>query len=314
MVNKLCVYTVLIGDYEQLTEQPVFNKSNVDFICFTDNKNLTSPSWTIRYVSPIFPMDAARSSRLIKICPHRFLKEYDISLYIDNSIELKKTPEDIYRDLMIDDEVEMISIKHSLRETLLDEFVVVIQYQLDNLNTILEQLNAYSLVHPNVLSEKPFENGFILRRHNNPRVIQAMEDWIAHVFRYSRRDQLSLNYCLKNNALNLRAIDVDIRNSEYCRVLGTERNTTRARESALLSTISNYLAINSPSAELREKDKLIAIQTGQLKEIYDSRAWQLINRLWKIRTFLLPHNSKRESAAIKFLHFIRNVNQQKNGE
>ena len=326
MINKLCVYTVLIGEYEQLNEQPISSQSSVDFICFSDNKNLTSKTWDIRYVAPIFPIDSVRSSRLVKICPHRFLREYDISLYIDNSIILKKTPEEIYHNLMADEKIEMVSLKHSFRETVLDEFIAVIQLQFDNLNTILEQLNAYSLVYPDVLNEKPFSNGFILRRHNNHQVIQVMEEWVAHVFRYSRRDQLSLNYCLRNKKLNLYAIDIDIRNSEFCHQFSTGRDTIKTRNLALLSTISNYLAVNSPSAQLHEKEQLIqtmsaqlhekeqliqtlSAQAYQLGEIYNSRAWQLIGGLRKLRVLLIPNHSTREKMVKKLLNIVRNIRQ-----
>jgi hypothetical protein len=327
MINKFCVYTVLIGEYEQLNEQPISSQSGIDFICFSDNKNLTSQTWDIRYVAPIFPMDSVRSARWVKICPHRLLREYDISLYIDNSIILKKTPEDIYHDLMADDEIEMVFLKHSFRETVLDEFIAVIQLQYDNINAILEQLNAYSLVYPDVLNEKPFSNNFILRRHNNYQVIQFMEEWMAHVFRYSRRDQLSLNYCLRNKKLNLRAIDIDARNSEYFQWPVTNgRDPIQTRDLAFLSTITNYLAVNSPSAQLHEKEQLIqtmsaqlhekeqliqtlSAQAYQLGEIYKSRAWQLIGWLRKLRVLLIPNHSTREKMVNKLLNIVRNIRQ-----
>jgi hypothetical protein len=303
MKNKFCVYTVLIGEYEQLNEQPISSQTAADFICFSDNKNLTSQTWNIKYVEPIFPMDSVRSSRWVKICPHRFLQEYDLSLYIDNSIILKKTPDDIYQDLMADKEIEMVLLKHNSRETVLDEFIAVIQLQFDNINTVLEQLNAYSLIYPDILNEKPFLSGFLLRRHNNRQIIQLMDEWAAHVFRYSRRDQLSLNYCLRNKKLNLRMIDMDVHNSEFFRYpVSIGRDTVRTRNLALLSTISNYLAVNSPSVQLREKEQL-------LKEIYSSSAWQLINMLWKLRVLLMPHNSTREKMLKKLLHMVSNIRQ-----
>jgi hypothetical protein len=297
MTNKLCVYTVLIGEYELLNEQPISNQSGVDFICFSDNKNLTSKTWDMRFTAPVFPMDFARSSRLIKICPHRFLGEYDLSLYIDNSIILKRTPEDILHDLMPDEETEMVSIKHSFRETVLDEFLAVITAQLDDLNKVLEQLNAYSLVSPDILNEKPLSNGFILRRHNNPRVIQVMEEWVAHVFRYSRRDQLSLNYCLRNKELILSKINLDFSNSEYCRQLSLGRDAIRARDQALLSTITNYLNLNSPSYQSQR-------QADQLSELYKSRAWRLIVVLRRLRLLLIPINSTREKMVNRLLHIV----------
>ena len=40
------------------------------------------------------------------------------------------------------------------------------------------------------------ETNVILRRHNQPQVIALMKKWWAELERGSRRDQVSLNYCM----------------------------------------------------------------------------------------------------------------------
>ena len=43
-------------------------------------------------------------------------------------------------------------------------------------------------------------SGVLFRNHNNPQVIQVMNDWYNEIIKYSKRDQLSFNYvCWKNN-------------------------------------------------------------------------------------------------------------------
>ncbi|RYF28092.1 MAG: hypothetical protein EOO23_07605, partial [Comamonadaceae bacterium] len=83
--QTLCIYTVLIGNYESLNEQPMALSSDIPFICLTDNPSLKSESWTIVQVPTAFPMDPIRSQRILKICPHRVpaLSAFDQSLYID---------------------------------------------------------------------------------------------------------------------------------------------------------------------------------------------------------------------------------------
>jgi len=49
MKNKLVVYTALFGDYDDLIE-PKEKFEGCDFICFTDQKHLTSDIWEIRLV------------------------------------------------------------------------------------------------------------------------------------------------------------------------------------------------------------------------------------------------------------------------
>ncbi len=79
------VYTCIMGGYEALMEQPVAADSGTDFVCITDDPTLRSEKWQIRTVESALPMDSARSSRAPKILAHRFLPDYDESLYVDNT-------------------------------------------------------------------------------------------------------------------------------------------------------------------------------------------------------------------------------------
>ncbi len=320
MKPNYCVYTVLIGDYEQLNEQPIRKDSSIDFFCFTDNRTLVSESWNIIYIDPIFPMDSVRSARLVKICPHRFLKAYDEFLYIDNSMVLKQTPEEIYGELMQDGNTDLVVLNHNYRKTVLDEFAAVIQLQYDNLNTILEQLNAYSLVCPDVLDETPIQSGFLFRKHNDDNVIVTMEDWLGQVFRYSRRDQLSVNYCLRKSNLRVRKIDCDVFNSKYFQYpVGGGRDPERTKRMGALSTISSYLIRTQRMAEIeglksRLKEHLDQEQamqarekggremgreeegqalTAKVAEIVNSKAWKIALFFRRIRVRIAPANSSR---------------------
>lgn len=276
--NKTCVYTVLLGDYEILNEQPVAQESQIDFICFTDNRNTLSNSWTFEYIEPVFPLDPARSSRVPKICPHRYLKEYDRSLYIDNSVILKKTPEIIFHELMEGRNVDMVLLNHSYRDTVLDEFIAVEANRLDDLNTIFEQLNSYQLTDPDVLFEKPLKGGFLLRKHMCENVVNAMEEWLAQVLRYSRRDQLSLNYALRKKRPNMIALDMDVLNSDYFQwpvVQGRNRENNHPK--FILSHLMDKVA---------QKEWIIHDLEKQLAEINGSRAWRIIQPFRRLRFWL----------------------------
>jgi len=215
-MKKRCVYTVLFGNYESLNEQNIAKESNIDFLCFTDNQDLKSKTWKIIYTNPILPRDAVRSSRIVKICPHRYLADYDESLYIDNSIQLQVKPEFIFSDLL-ESSIDFVLMKHSFRETVLDEFYEVNRLNYDYADRIIEQMNDYSVTSPQIFKQKPYWGGFLLRRHNVPLIIQAMEDWNSQVLRYSRRDQLSLNYIIDKYNLTINALDIDIFASIYHR-------------------------------------------------------------------------------------------------
>lgn len=214
MDGGACAYTALFGHYEDLLEQPVAIDSDMDFICFTDDPSLRSDTWEIRVVRRVIQEDPARSSRYPKICPHRFLEEYDVSLYIDNSVLLTTDPSEILEDLLPDDAV-FAAIEHSFRDTVLDEFRAVVSASLDSEWVCAEQLEHYKRSHSDVLAQKPLIGGVLLRRHMDPDVISAMELWWFNVLRYSRRDQLSLRVALSDASLRPTTWPVDVRDNGY---------------------------------------------------------------------------------------------------
>ena len=266
-MKQYCIYTTLFGGYEKLNEQITAMDSDIDFICFTDNKEITSETWKIKKIEPIFPFDSSRSSRLYKIKPHLFLKEYRTSLYIDNSIVLKIKPEEIFEDLM-DEQSRAVFIHHSFRDTVLDEFGEVLKLNLDHPSTVLEQLDVYYRLNPEILNEKPIFGGFIIRDHHNPHCISAMEDWLAQVYRYSRRDQLSINYVLnKNISLKYTLLDLDIRSNQYfswpCGIRYGTRTVDITKEKA---ANSNVFILSKIQDDLQNCNQQLQTLTAQISE------------------------------------------------
>jgi len=192
---RKCVYTCLIGGYEKLSEQPTAAVSAIPFICFTDDPNLVSQSWQIRQVKPILPMDYVRSQREVKLRPHLYLDDFDLSLYIDNSVRLTRPPASVFDAFAGESDFSMPL--HSFRETVFDEFLEAARLGLDDQSRIFEQLNHYLIDCAEALQEPPFWGGILLRDHRSPRVREICEIWMAHVLRYSRRDQLSANVAFR---------------------------------------------------------------------------------------------------------------------
>jgi hypothetical protein len=190
-MSAVCVYTVLIDEYEELSNQPLARSSRLPFICLTDNPALRSDTWEMRPVERLFPLDPIRSQRAIKIRPHEYLPDFERSLYVDNSVLLKAEPERIL------ERCGGTSVfwlpKHSFRETVLEEFLEV-GLGLDDEARLLEQLNHYQLNAPEVLQEQVFWTAIMARDHQDVRVPTMLDIWSAHVQRYSRPDQLSINY------------------------------------------------------------------------------------------------------------------------
>lgn len=266
-LSKACVYTCLIGDYEALNELIIRKESKLPHICFTDNPSLKSDIWEIRLISPAFPMDSVRSQRRIKILAHEYLAEFDISLYVDNTIRLKVAGEEIIERYLGD--ADMVIHPHTLRETLLDEFIAVARDGLDEPARVFEQLSHCQLINSNVLSQRPYATGIMIRRHGRDNVRRAMTDWYNHVLRYSRRDQLSANLALSADGLRINEFDSDIRSSwfhEWPAVPSrnpTKRHYGMSMSGASLLAQRRAEAIDTRDEAIRDRDRKIVELVAQ---------------------------------------------------
>lgn len=218
--EKGVVYTAIFGDYEDLLDPKVIDE-DLDYICFTDNPNLKSDVWNIRLISDFIDdfnsynneisfidLDFTRRARTIKTLPHVFLKEYDFSIWIDAGF------------LIVGDVIEFVNrytkkdflgVKHSVRHCLYDEADEVLRLKIDDEELILKQVNRYKKQnYPK--NNGLIESGILFRRHNNQKIIKAMNDWFNEIISFSKRDQLSFNFVAwKNN------LDFDLANIYYTR-------------------------------------------------------------------------------------------------
>lgn len=279
---RTCVYTTLIGDYEKLNEQPVAANSRLPFICLTDDSELRSETWQIRQIEPLFGFDPIRSQRALKLLPHEHLPDFDCSLYIDNSVILKTVPE-----VLIEHHLGPSGFcvpEHSSRKTVLDEFLKVEALGYDDEGRLFEQLNHYAMEFPDVLEEKPFWTGMLCRDHRNPKVRRMLGIWLAHVHRYSRRDQLSLNVALRLAGLTPAVLRLNNKESSF----HSWPNGTDTRRANFKRLSTPFLSI--PAAKVaeteREKNVWLKKDCARLKQklarermkrqaLLSSRTWRM---------------------------------------
>ena len=109
----------------------------------------------------------------------------------------------------------MLVLKHSFRDTVKDEFEAVMDLSLSEPTRLLEQYDHYRSTLPYSLIEKPIWTGILLRRHHSQAVQKLCNLWFVHCLRYSRRDQLSLRYCLAVHPVKLLELELDNHKSDY---------------------------------------------------------------------------------------------------
>ena len=212
--SDLVVYTVALGWAYDLPD--ISFPEGATHICFTDREIDNPKGWTIKKCKPLFPDDPFRSSREFKIRPHRWLREFERSIYIDTRVHLKSRPEDIWNWLMPHKQLVFGGLYHSERKRLRQEFLAVEKASLDYKHILDEQFKAYKKHSRFILHQRPVWGGFLARRHMESRCIDAMEFWFAHIMRYSRRDQLSLPLALECLSENEKCtLEESIYTSEY---------------------------------------------------------------------------------------------------
>lgn len=218
--DNTIVYTLSIGQTEGLNEQPFINKSNFKKVCLTDDYNLKSSDWEIVNINRILPQDQYRSQRNLKIRPHLIFPEYQYSFYFDNTIVLKKTPEDFIKEIFSrfnfkEDDPFFILPRHSFRDTLIDEFHECYAQRLDTDVRFFDQIYDYLLTNIELLYQKPFATGILLRNHMNKKLINFSEIWFSHIVKYTRRDQLSILHSAEQAKFKLNGFDFDMHSSDF---------------------------------------------------------------------------------------------------
>jgi len=122
--------------------------------------------------------------------PHRYLADYEWSLYVDGNARLNPDAVTLLEGYK---SAAFVSFRHPDRDCLYDEAEHIIREDYDDERRVREQIDLYRE------SGFPAHAGLIagtvlFRRHNDPEVIALGEEWYEHVLRFSKRDQLSFNY------------------------------------------------------------------------------------------------------------------------
>jgi len=209
--NKFVVYTAIYGGSIKLKD--AIPSNNCDFVCFTDDPNLTSDTWEIRCIKGISSVPR-RSAKIYKILPHMYFKEYDCSLWVDGS-HIPVDANNFLTTNLLNSNITLF--KHYRRKCIYEELKACIALKKDNIDVMTEQIEKYKN------EGYPANNGLaacgvIARRHNEPSIIKAMEDWWEEIKNHSYRDQLSFNYVMYKNKLSYGKINKYICRNNYFNV------------------------------------------------------------------------------------------------
>lgn len=208
--NKYLVYTVIFDGYDDLLEIDIdFLSDNIDFICITDDAELCSESWDVKYVERPKGLDGTLSNRKYKMMPHLFF-DYEKSLYIDGNIKIVNNLEVLFEKYLSNN---VLAIPfHPERNCLYDEADTCVKVGKSNVGDT-EKLISKLINDGFPKNNGLYENNVIFRIHCN-KVNTLMEVWYDFFCNNNiKRDQLSLSYLIWKHNVDCLGICDGPRNS-----------------------------------------------------------------------------------------------------
>jgi hypothetical protein len=216
--HKIAVITSIYGNYDNLKTHNIPGADQVDWFCFTDNKNISSNQWKIintpyhlndpdsetykKYKNFYSNIDKNQKSNVYNMMCAKYykmkahhidiLQDYDYYVWIDGSIILR--PDFIKNVLKLCDNYNLINFKHSERNNIKDEYklsITMIKYKDQDLTT---QYKTY--IDSGFKDDVGlFENTISIRK-NTSIINKIYDEWWIHNLKYSYQDQISYPYVL----------------------------------------------------------------------------------------------------------------------
>lgn len=209
--NKICVYTCITGDYDNLKEIPKLEKG-IDYYCFTNNKKIKSNTWNVIYIEDE-NLSNVQLARKIKILGHELINDYDILLWMDGAVTFKKNIKD-FINTYLDKKDVFIGFMHGERDNIKDEAYACYRFNKEskgNINRILKFYEDEKYLFNNGL----IESTVYIKRPKDKTVQETMKLWFSMILNYSTRDQLSFNYCIYKTGLKVKWINEKVFSNKW---------------------------------------------------------------------------------------------------
>ncbi len=206
---RVVVYTANTGAYDQLCDPP-FVVPGWDYVAFSDVPPSRPGIWQVRPID-YHETDPTRIARFMKLHPHLFFPDKDISIWVDANIGFASSPAAFVEAL--GDDGYFALFPHPQRNCLYVEAEACVQLSKDEPDEIDAQIDRY-LAAGFPRHAGMWETGILVRRHNDARCQRLMNAWWRELFAGSRRDQVALPIALASTgtqAIPLARPGVDLR-------------------------------------------------------------------------------------------------------
>jgi len=228
MKKRFCVYTALIGGYDEV-RQPLVADEDFDYFLFSyDIEPQRIGVWEVRsfeYRNSI----VTKASRWPKLHPEALLADYEASVYIDANMVIKSQ--------LFYQRVKELFDKGTLISSLVHPDWTCTYQELLHIMYLGWETELKTIEWGRFLRKEgfprwtgTFENRVIFRRHLDYRVKAVDELWWDCVERYARRDQFSFRYCLWKENINCQGFlpeGTHVKDNPYFKVFAHKKHFSK---------------------------------------------------------------------------------------
>ena len=218
------IYTVITGNYDTI-KQPLVLTPGADYFLFTNNLTIKDAGvWKVVHIPSLNIVGRSEKennillSRRVKMLAHEYLPQgYDVSVYVDADMLLKESLSELL-DTMADNRL-MAACRHSYCASVKEEIDDLLDKCMVDVKQIENQWQRY--VEWDFKDDLGIsENGLLIRRHHDARVIKLMEFWWEEYQYGCLRDQVSLMPCMHRLGFMpyFQFIEMDIRKNNMLKV------------------------------------------------------------------------------------------------
>lgn len=188
---KIAIVTAVAGGYDVLRPPAVID-SRFDYIAYADSPVENPGIYDVRPL-PYIDADSTRSARFVKTNVHKLLPEYDYVVWIDANILAVGEIYPLVEKFMKSGK-DFGAILHPLRRSPFAEMNACIRARKDDVAAIKEQRDYYRSIGYD--TDQLIESNILIYNLNSESTRQFLDIWWNQIDRFSRRDQLSINYSL----------------------------------------------------------------------------------------------------------------------
>jgi len=186
---KIAVYTCITQGYDSL-KIPLFVDERLAYFCYSDAPESVMPPWKFLPIKlkGLSPKD---QNRYIKMHPHEFLSDYDITVYVDGNIQVVG---DLYALVCatLSQHGDIFLYQHPNRVCVYAEGAACSHIAHERIWNIVKQMRRYNK------AGYPIRNGLfeanVIIRKNTPPMHRFMDEWWNEYCLGAKRDQLSLPF------------------------------------------------------------------------------------------------------------------------